>query len=115
MTGSAFSLHAVVPAARFAVRGSLDGWSRTIAGGSITTHHGCAICKTRTHSTNPSRATVAIVSLGTMENSMQVTPLLHMWVSRKQNWIGLPRDAETYDEGIPAYRLQELFSINIAQ
>lgn len=46
---------------------------------------------------------------------MQVTPLLHMWVSRKQNWIGLPRDAETYDEGIPAYRLQELFSINIAQ
>lgn len=113
MTGSAFSLHAVVSISRFAIDGALEGWSRINGEGTRTTHYVCAGCKTRIHSTNVGRPGLAIVRTGTLDDSMDVVPVVHMWAKRKQAWIGLPADAEFYDEAIPSERLKAIFSLNL--
>lgn len=113
MTGSAFSLHAVVPMSRFEVTGVLQGWSPVDGVGARTTYHACAECKTRIYSTNEGRAGLAILRTGTFDDSRDVVPLVHMWAKRKQAWIGLPADAQVYDEAIPPELLQAFFSINL--
>lgn len=113
MTGSAVSLHAVVPLSRFAFDGALEGWARINGEGTRTTHHVCALCKTRIHSTNEGRPGLAIVRTGTLDDSGDVVPVVHMWTKSKQAWIGLPADAEAYAEAIPPDRLKAIFSLNL--
>lgn len=113
MTGSGFSLHAVVPASRFQLTGPLEGWSRMNGEGTRTTHHVCAICKTRIHSTNVARPALAIIRTGTLSASDAMVPIVHMWASRKLGWIGLPVGAEVYEEAVPPERLKTIFAANL--
>ncbi len=114
MTGSTGSLHAVVPMTRLAIEGALEGWSRINGEGTRTTHFVCAICKTRIHSTNEGRPGLAILRTGSLDDSADVVPVVHMWAKRKHAWIGLPPDAEVYDEAAPIDRLKAIFALNLA-
>lgn len=114
MTGSTCSLHAVVPVSRFAIEGALEGWSRINGEGTRTTHHVCATCKTRIHSTNEGRPGLAILRTGTLDDSRAVVPVAHMWARSKQPWVGLSADAEVYEEAIPPDRLKVIFALNLA-
>ncbi|NSX02768.1 GFA family protein [Cupriavidus gilardii] len=114
MTESGFSLHAVVPTSRFVIDGPLEGWSRISGDGTRTTHYVCAICKTRTHSINVGRPGLAIVRTGTLDNSNDVIPVVHMWTRRKLRWIGLPENTESYEEAFPTERLKDIFSYNLS-
>lgn len=112
MTASAFSLHAVVPSSRFVLCGELEGWSRINGEGTLTAHYVCTVCKTRIHSTNAGRPGMTIVRMGALDESQFVVPLVHMWAKRKQPWIGLPDEAEVYEEAVPTERLKAMFLLN---
>lgn len=113
MTGSVASLHAVVPLTRFVIEGALEGWARINGEGTRTTHYVCAECKTRIHSTNEGRPGLAILRTGTLDDSIDVVPVVHMWTKSKQAWVGLPEGAEAYAEAIPPDRLKAVFTINL--
>lgn len=42
-----------------------------------------------------------------------VVPAVHMWTKRKPAWIGLPPDADVYDEAVPIDRLRAIFALNL--
>lgn len=112
MTGSAFSLHATLPVSRFALEGSTEGWSRINGEGTRSTHHVCATCRSRIHSTNEGRPDLVILRTGTLDASDDVVPVVHMWTRSKQRWIALPENSESYAEAIPPERLKALFTLN---
>ncbi len=114
MTGSAFSLHALVRADRFACEGELLAWDHANSQGKVTSQKFCAACKTRLYSTNEGRPGTVIVRMGTLDESQKILPAVHVWVKRKQNWIGLPAEAETYVEGIPPDRAKAIMRPNFA-
>jgi len=114
MSGSGFVLQALVPLSRFSVAGEVIEWSNANPQGKVTTQRFCMVCKTRLYSTNEGRPGMVLVRAGTLDESMQITPAVHMWVKRKQSWIGLPAHAETYEEAIPPDRVRAIFAPNFA-
>lgn len=114
MTGSAFSLQAVVPLSRLKIEGVTIDWAHENSRGAVTTQRFCRTCKTRIYSTNEGRAGVAILRAGTLDDSQSIVPVAHMWVKRKQPWIELPVGADRYEESIPGDRAMTLFAPNFA-
>jgi hypothetical protein len=112
MSGSGFVLQALVPLSRFSIEGGVMEWSHTNSQGKVTTQRFCMVCKTRLYSTNDGRPGIALVRAGTLDESGEIIPAVHMWVRRKQSWIGLPAQAETYDEAIPPDRVTAIFAPN---
>lgn len=112
MSGSGFTLQSIIPVSLLSMTGETIDWTRENARGNIVTHRFCASCKTRLFSTNEERPGVAILRMGTLQDSSDVVPAVHMWVKRRQPWIGLPPDAETYPESVPAARMKILFAPN---
>ncbi|HEV2594630.1 MAG TPA: GFA family protein [Sphingomicrobium sp.] len=114
MTGSGFSEHAMIPADRFRIEGDVVQWDHPNSQRKVTSQRFCAVCKTRLYSSNEGRPGVVIVRMGTLDESTQIVPLVHLWVKRKQTWIGLPAGAETFEEGIPAERAKEIIAANFS-
>ena len=114
MSGSAFILQAPLPLARFSIEGEVIEWDHPNLQGKITTQRFCAACKTRLYSTNEGRRGIALVRAGTMDDSMEVKPAVHMWAKRKQSWVGLSENAEVYNEAIPPDRVMAIFAPNFA-
>lgn len=114
MSGSSFALQILFPQSRFSLSGALIEWARPNRRGATTRQQFCAICKTRIYSTNDERAGILTLRAGTLDDSAELNPIAHMWIRRKQPWLQLPVDAETYEEGIPAERMMTLLARNFA-
>jgi len=114
MSGGGFVLQVLVPLSRFSIAGEVIEWANPNPQGKVTAQRFCGVCKTRIYSTNDGRPGMAIVRAGTLDDSMEVTPAVHIWVKRKQSWIGLPAYAETYDEAMPPDRARAIFAPNFA-
>ncbi len=114
MSGGGFALQALIPASRVSIEGEVIVWSNPNAQGGVTTQRFCKLCETRIYSTNDGRPGIVLVRAGTLDDSVDIIPTVHMWVRRKQAWIGLPADAETYDEAIPLDRVGAIFAPNFA-
>lgn len=112
MSGGGFVLQALVPLSRFAISGDVIEWAHPNPQGKITTQRFCAVCKTRLYSTNEGRPDIALVRAGTIDNSSNVEPAVHMWAKRRLHWISLPADVEAYDEAIPPERVMAIFAPN---
>jgi hypothetical protein len=53
-----------------------------------------------------------LLRTGTLDDSGELIPDVHMWTRRRQRWVAIPTDAETYDEGMPPARMAALFAAN---
>ena len=114
MTGSACTLHALLPAERLSIEGDIIAWENRNSQGKLTSQRFCATCKTRLYSTNEGRPGTVLLRMGTLDDSMRIVPAVHIWVRRKQFWVGLPADAETYEEGMPPERAKAVIGPNFA-
>jgi hypothetical protein len=115
MSGVAFVIQALVPLSRFTIVGERIEWSHPNPQGNVTTQSFCDVCKTRLYSTNEGRPGLVLVRAGTFDDSLTAIPAVHMWIKRKQLWIGLPTDAEFYDESVPSDRGAAIFAPNFAE
>ena len=97
-TGSAFSLHMLFSLADLHLTGDLDIGEYVQPSGAASRIHGCAKCKARIYAENDGRPGIASLRCGTLDNSSEVIPAVHIWVKSKQAWIGLPEGAKTVDE-----------------
>lgn len=114
MSGGSVALQAPLPLARINSRGELIDWVNLNSRGKTTIQRFCATCKTRIYSTNDDRPGIAILRAGTLDASAELVPAVHMWVKRKQLWIGLPFNSEAYEENIPLQRFMTLIGPNFA-
>ncbi len=114
MSGGAMVLQMPIPEAQLAVEGLLVTWENQDSRGNRTTQRFCAACKTRLYSTNTGRPGLALLRAGTLLDSDQLTPSLHIWARRKQPWIALPQDARAYPEAAPLDVTMALFAPNFA-
>ena len=112
MTGSACTLHALLPLERLSIDGEMIHWDHPNSQGKLTSQRFCAVCKTRLYSINEARPGTVLLRMGTLDESMQVVPAVHIWVRRKQAWVGLAPDAETYEEAMPPERAKAVMGAN---
>lgn len=97
-TGTAFSEHMLFAAGDIEITGELDSGDYTQPSGAQSQIFGCSRCKARIYAVNNSRAGMASLRCGTLDNSAELVPAAHIWVRSKQSWIGLPHDAVTMKE-----------------
>jgi hypothetical protein len=91
-TGSSFGIQLGVMAADFSVDGDLVEGSHVQPSGAVAGIFACAKCLSRIYTTNNLRLGVINLRAGTLDNSPQLSPASHFWVSQKQPWIAIPDD-----------------------
>lgn len=62
----------------------------------------CADCFTRLYTVNPTRPGVLTLRAGTLDDSEELRPALHIWTKRMQSWIVLADDVPAFAENAPA-------------
>ena len=97
-SGSAFALQMPVFEAMLSATGELVSGERTQPSGAIGTIFACPKCLVRLYSKNSTRAGMVTVKAGTLDDSKQVIPKFHLWVSSKQPWVAIPEDTVVLEE-----------------
>jgi len=96
-SASAFSVSIPVARGDLAVEGPLTSFEKRADSGAATACWFCPSCGTRlfhASSRAPERATLKV---GTLDDTSQIRPVAHLWVSRKQPWVILDPDAAAFD------------------
>jgi hypothetical protein len=81
--GSAFTEQAPVPRAALSVTGETATFIYQTPSGATSHHHACARCFSRVYNVNERLPGIALLRAGTLDTSPGVTPVAHIWVSRK--------------------------------
>jgi hypothetical protein len=97
-SGSAFALHALLPASLLDIRGETAEYVYAGDGGSISRHWSCAACATRIANENGAVPGMVILRAGTLDRSGEITPAAHIWTSRKQPWVMLTPTVAAFEE-----------------
>ncbi|VAW01035.1 Gfa-like protein [hydrothermal vent metagenome] len=96
-TGSAFSSHMLVTRADLTVEGELNEGHVVQPSGAVSRIAGCVKCMARIYAENDQRAGVISLRVGTLDDSKNMSPAAHFWVSSKQPWIIIPDDVPALD------------------
>ncbi|AZV26634.1 aldehyde-activating protein [Pseudomonas syringae] len=94
-SGSAFALHALLPADALTLTGPLTTYAYDL-NGQHAEHQVCSVCHTRLCNTTTAAPGMKVLRAGTLDESRSLQPMAHIWVSRKQPWLTLP-------EGLPSW------------
>lgn len=89
-TGSAFSLGLVIPTDTLDLKGTLTPWSRESEQGNTNTRYSCASCGNIIYGIGDTSTELAKLQAGTLEDTSEVEPEVHMWAENKQPWLTLP-------------------------
>lgn len=95
-SGSAFALHALLPAAAVELSGPLTVYDHPSIGGHISRQHLCSVCHTRVGNDSVLMPGMFVLRAGTLDDSHLLEPVAHIWTRRKQPWIQLA-------EGVPSW------------
>ena len=109
-SGSAFSQQTFLPEETLTVTGPLSVYELATPSGRVSKQRMCSICHTRIYNSNSARPGVVVVRAGTLDQSDQLDAVAHIWVKRKQRWLGLPQDVPTWPEGAPVAELLHALS-----
>ena len=95
-SGSAFTENFLVPRGLLELTGSLVTWQHTSPSGAQSTQQLCAVCYTRLFNINSRAPGRVFMRAGTLDESDQLMPVAHIWVSRKQPWVTIPDGVPTW-------------------
>lgn len=96
-SGSAFAEHAMVSDSSFTFEGGTTGYKRSENGIEFEEVF-CAICHTRIFNRNSLLPDMIFLRAGTLAGSQTLDPIAHIWISRKQAWIALPKGIPVFAE-----------------
>ncbi|MBX7535172.1 GFA family protein [Qipengyuania sp. GH1] len=98
-SGSGFLLHAMVPEDTLKISGEAVRLRLPADAEAMPSEHiGCAACLTRIANTNSAIPGMAVLKVGTLDRSNEVTPAAHIWMSRAQPWITLDENTPIFEE-----------------
>lgn len=95
-SASAFSLSIAIPFARVEVQGEPAKFEVTAFSGAIKHCYFCPQCGTRLWHRAAHAPENATLKVGTLDDSQDIAPRFHLWVSKKQAGITLDPDVRTY-------------------
>ncbi|MEP4377700.1 MAG: GFA family protein [Alphaproteobacteria bacterium] len=96
-SGSAFGLSLQVPTAGFQLTaGALKTISLKAPSGRKKLCAFCPECGSRIYN-QPEKPGVIALKPGTLDNTQDLQPERHLWVSSKQRWVDIPDGAEVND------------------
>ena len=96
-TGSAFSMGLIVLGDTVSVAGDLTPWTRTSDDGHTNTRHSCAGCGNIIYGDSSASPGVWKLQAGILDDTSGLSPHVHLWTCRKQDWVTLPADAAQFD------------------
>jgi hypothetical protein len=88
----------VVSTEDFEVVGELDCWERVSDVGNKNPVYRCATCGNVIYGLGAYTPGLAKIMPGTLSDTVQVEPDVHIWTSSAQNWVVIPRDVLQYAE-----------------
>ena len=94
---SAFAISVPAWARDLAVSGPLHAYQRPTDSGSTTSCWFCATCGTRIYHQSARAPEMVTLKGGTLDSAAAVTPVAHLWVSRRHPWVRLAPDAEMFE------------------
>jgi hypothetical protein len=100
-SGSAFSLQLVLVEDAVTATGPIARFDLVNPSGHLSRQRMCERCHTRLFNTNDARPGIAVVRAGTIDRSDELDVPVHIWTSRKQPWLRLPDDAQSFAENAP--------------
>jgi hypothetical protein len=97
-SGSAFGMSAVVERERFSLEaGEVRTFSRVGESGLSVEGAFCGDCGTRIYHRLERIPNTLNLKAGTLDDTSELRPALHVWVSSKQSWLELPEGAVCFD------------------
>ena len=96
-TGSAFMLNLPISLDEFELSGELLTADVPKPDGSSVRQHACPACLTRIYGSNSTRSGAAMLRAGTLDQSDELVPAVHLWTSRRQPWLHIPDDVPAFE------------------
>lgn len=96
-TGSAFGIQLGIAEVDLSVEGEVMEGRHVQPSGAVAGIFACAACLTRLWTTNDRRPGIVNLRAGTLDNSPEIEPAAHFWISSKQPWIVLPEGVVALD------------------
>ncbi len=97
-SGSAFVLQMPVFATKFVVDGEVVSADQQLPNDRVSTIHCCPNCLVRLYATVTGRDGLVTVRAGTLDTSKELTPVAHIWVRSKQDWVDIPEGHQTFEQ-----------------
>jgi hypothetical protein len=109
LSGSAFSLNAMLTETLFSVSGPTQIFELTAPGSDrVSRQHACPTCMTRVYNTNSARPGRVVIRAGTLDRSDELQIVCHIWAKRKLAGIELTPGVPSWFESAPAETFFEL-------
>jgi hypothetical protein len=96
-TGGACSVALVILTDSLAVQGELTPWHRTSDKGDTNTRYSCASCGNVIYGIGETSPELAKLQSGTLDDTSEIEPEVHMWTVSKQPWINLNPDVGQFE------------------
>jgi len=100
-SGSAFTQQVPTIPEAISATGPIAVYAMRRDDGTVSTQHLCGTCHTRLWNTNSKWPSLAVLRAGTLDDSAQLLPRMHIWTKRKQAWIVIDPAIPAYPEGAP--------------
>lgn len=97
-SGSAFGMGMVLPAADLIVNGELSCWERVSDAGNKNPRYSCAICGNVIYGLGAYTPGLAKLMPGTLLNTKNIRPDVHIWTSSAQDWVKIPTEVLQFPE-----------------
>jgi hypothetical protein len=97
-SGSAFGMGLVVSTENLEVVGELDCWERVSEIGNKNPVYRCATCGNVIYGLGAYTPGLAKLMPGTLTDTVEVEPDVHIWTSSAQKWVSIPLDVLQYAE-----------------
>jgi hypothetical protein len=97
VSGSAFSVQALVPETSLTVTGPIVV-SEITTEDRTSVQRFCGDCYARIYNTNTRRPGIAVVRAGTLDRSEELDCRAHIFTAYKQGWFPIPEDVPSWPE-----------------
>ncbi len=98
LSTSAFSITAMVDKNSVRFHGKMNEWRRVADNGNVVAAKFCPSCSNRIYHFNPNEEGPLKLKPSNLNNTEMLEPSVHIWVSEKQNWYTLPKNAVVYQK-----------------
>lgn len=97
-SGSAFGMGMVLPVDDFEVKGELSCWERVSDTGQRNPRYSCAVCGNVIYGLGAYTPGFAKLMPGSLRNTRDIQPDVHIWVENAQRWVFIPDDVLQYQK-----------------
>ncbi len=96
-TGTAFSLALIILTDSLQLSGEISPWERTSDTGSTNTRYSCAKCGNIIYGIGQDTPSLAKLQAGTLEDTRDVEPEVHIWARSRQAWVTLNPQVKQFE------------------